>query len=421
TREPKYLNNEMDMYFDILSLKPDAFINDHSVYDRLITMQHYGMPTRLLDITRNPLVAIFFACNNLPMARNDGVIFTFKPENRDVLNFEDSKLKSLAKLFDKNCEDRDEDELLNSICFIKGVAKNQRINNQSGDFIFVGNGKNIAQDLYNLTKLTIIIDAPTKKVLLEQLETLNIHGGSVYPDLTHMSNYISHKYLDTHNLVNKDLKIELDLTAFRKTLGLKIVENESGNSEDLSARSKNKEVEQLTTDFDSNTFWSDQNNMKLFHLLLAAVQFAPLALFAQNNSAEKPLAQLKTANGILEGTTEASGIRSFKGIPFAKAPVGDLRWKEPQPPENWSGVRKADHFGANAMQKKIFGDMLFRSSGMSEDCLFLNVWTPAKSSAEKLPVLVYFFGGGFVAGDGSEGRYDGESMAKKGIVTLTVN
>ncbi|MGI4803854.1 MAG: carboxylesterase/lipase family protein [Janthinobacterium lividum] len=161
--------------------------------------------------------------------------------------------------------------------------------------------------------------------------------------------------------------------------------------------------------------------MKLFHLLLAAVQFAPFALFAQNNSSKPPLVQVKTTNGVLEGTTETSGIRSFKGIPFAKAPVGDLRWKEPQPAENWAGVRKADHFGANAMQKKIFGDMLFRSSGMSEDCLFLNVWTPAKSSTEKLPVLVYFFGGGFVAGDGSEGRYDGESMAKKGIVTLTVN
>ncbi len=155
--------------------------------------------------------------------------------------------------------------------------------------------------------------------------------------------------------------------------------------------------------------------MKFFHLLIVAAQFIPAAIFAQNNPP-----QIKIANGVLEGT-EASGIRSFKGIPFAKAPVGDLRWKEPQPAENWTGVRKADHFGANAMQKKIFGDMLFRSSGMSEDCLFLNVWTPAKSSAEKLPVLVYFFGGGFVAGDGSEGRYDGESMAKKGIVTLTVN
>ncbi len=145
------------------------------------------------------------------------------------------------------------------------------------------------------------------------------------------------------------------------------------------------------------------------------------ALFTQVNAQTNPANQVKVVNGTLEGTTESSGIRSFKGIPYAAPPVGDLRWKEPQPAKNWTGLRKADHFGNNAMQKKIFGDMLFRSSGMSEDCLFLNVWTPAKSSAEKLPVLVYFFGGGFVAGDGSEGRYDGESMAKKGIVTVTVN
>jgi para-nitrobenzyl esterase len=111
----------------------------------------------------------------------------------------------------------------------------------------------------------------------------------------------------------------------------------------------------------------------------------------------------------------------FKGIPFAQPPVGDLRWKDPQPVQNWTGVRKADHFAANAMQKNVFGDMMFRSSGMSEDCLYLNVWTPAQSSKAKLPVLVYFYGGGFVAGDGSESRYDGESLAKRGIVTVTVN
>ena len=73
------------------------------------------------------------------------------------------------------------------------------------------------------------------------------------------------------------------------------------------------------------------------------------------------------------------------------------------------------------MQQPLFGDMNFRSNGMSEDCLYLNVWTPAKSANERLPVLVYFFGGGFLAGDGSEPRYDGESMARKGIVALTVN
>src|SRR5947199_4069395 len=73
------------------------------------------------------------------------------------------------------------------------------------------------------------------------------------------------------------------------------------------------------------------------------------------------------------------------------------------------------------MQAPVFGDMNFRSDGMSEDCLYLNVWTPAKSGSERLPVLVYFYGGGFVAGDGSEPRYDGESIAAKGVVAVTVN
>src|ERR1700761_2745809 len=145
-----------------------------------------------------------------------------------------------------------------------------------------------------------------------------------------------------------------------------------------------------------------------------------LALFAVPAIAQNNL-QVKTANGTLEGTVDSAGIRSFKGIPYAQPPVGNLRWKEPQPAKNWDGVRKADHFGANAMQKNVFGDMNFRSSGMSEDCLYLNVWTPAKSAKEKLPVLVYFYGGGFVAGDGSESRYDGESLAQRGIVTVTIN
>lgn len=139
--------------------------------------------------------------------------------------------------------------------------------------------------------------------------------------------------------------------------------------------------------------------------------------FSQTNTS----LQIKVSNGTLEGVLESSGIRSFKGIPFAKPPVGDLRWKYPQPAENWTGIRKADRFGFNPMQVKVFGDMGFRSDGMSEDCLYLNVWTPARSSNEKLPVLVYFYGGGFVAGDGSEARYDGERMAQEGIVALTVN
>ncbi len=132
--------------------------------------------------------------------------------------------------------------------------------------------------------------------------------------------------------------------------------------------------------------------------------------------------RVKIASGVVEGTgPAANGVRAFKGIPFAEPPVGTLRWSAPQPVKKWSGVRETKQFGPRCMQQSLFGDMNFRSNGMGEDCLYLNVWTPAKASTERLPVLVYFFGGGFVAGDGSEPRYDGESMAQEGIVTLTVS
>ena len=132
--------------------------------------------------------------------------------------------------------------------------------------------------------------------------------------------------------------------------------------------------------------------------------------------------QVRTANGVVEGRgTQRSGVRIFRGIPFAQPPTGELRWREPQPVKNWNGVRQTVDFGPRCMQAPIFDDMRFRSNGVSEDCLYLNVWTPAKSNRERLPVLVYFYGGGFVSGDSSEPRYDGESMAAKGIVVVTIN
>ncbi|HSN42487.1 MAG TPA: carboxylesterase family protein, partial [Propionibacteriaceae bacterium] len=128
------------------------------------------------------------------------------------------------------------------------------------------------------------------------------------------------------------------------------------------------------------------------------------------------------AQGALEGAiVPGTSVRRFAGVPFAAAPVGELRWRPPQPPQAWEGVRPAVEFGARPMQLPVWGDMDFRSPGMSEDCLFLNVWTPTDPPAEGLPVLVYFYGGGNIGGDGSEPRYDGARLAGRGMVCVTVN
>jgi para-nitrobenzyl esterase len=132
--------------------------------------------------------------------------------------------------------------------------------------------------------------------------------------------------------------------------------------------------------------------------------------------------QVTVKNGIIEGYQDMNlGLKLFLGVPFAKPPVGPLRWKAPQPLEDWKGVKQTKKFGPRPVQTNIFGDMMFRSDGISEDCLYLNVWSPSTYNKKNLPVLVYFYGGGYVAGDGSEPRYDGASMAKKGIVVVTVN
>jgi para-nitrobenzyl esterase len=133
--------------------------------------------------------------------------------------------------------------------------------------------------------------------------------------------------------------------------------------------------------------------------------------------------RVPTAGGVVEEAgRQASGVHIFRGIPFAQPPVGDLRWKPPVPAEGWKGVRQAVTFGSRCTQHPVFGDMNF-PNGMSEDCLYLNVWTPAGTgkSEAALPVLLYFYGGGFVAGDSSEPRYDGESLAKRGIVFVSAN
>lgn len=125
---------------------------------------------------------------------------------------------------------------------------------------------------------------------------------------------------------------------------------------------------------------------------------------------------VKVESGLLQGTVE-DGLRVYRGIPYAAPPIGDLRWRPPQPPSKWDGVRVADRFGRACIQTNAaIADL----PAPSEDCLYLNVWTPAKRAGERLPVLVWIHGGGFVAGAPAEKLYHGEWLAKKGVVVVSI-
>ena len=128
--------------------------------------------------------------------------------------------------------------------------------------------------------------------------------------------------------------------------------------------------------------------------------------------AQQP-APVQIEGGTVRGTSE-NGLTVYRGIPFAAPPVGDLRWRAPQPVVPWKGVRQADQFAPGPMQG---GNP---PSGKSEDCLYLNVWTPAKSARDRLPVLVLIYGGGFGGGATSERNYSGEHLAKKGLVLVSI-
>ena len=127
--------------------------------------------------------------------------------------------------------------------------------------------------------------------------------------------------------------------------------------------------------------------------------------------------------GLVSGVPgRASDVRVFKGIPFATPPLGRLRWAAPKSVAHWEGVRHADTFGAMCMQGPPGGRGRGESAdGMNEDCLYLNVWTAARAANDKRPVLVWLHPGGFNSGAGSQPGFDGENLAKKGLVVVTVN
>jgi para-nitrobenzyl esterase len=151
-------------------------------------------------------------------------------------------------------------------------------------------------------------------------------------------------------------------------------------------------------------------------LVLAASAFVPAAVGDP----------VRTDAGLLSAESATSGVRAFKGIPFGAPPVGNLRWKAPQPVAKWQGVRKSDAYGPVCVQPKGVGRLnvsvdLPDSPKASEDCLYLNVWTAAASAADKRPVMVWIFGGAYTEGAGSSKHNEGYELAKKGVVVVTFN
>lgn len=156
------------------------------------------------------------------------------------------------------------------------------------------------------------------------------------------------------------------------------------------------------------------------------VMMLACALFATTLWAQAPV--LTVEGGQIEGVVDAEGVAVYKGIPYAAPPVGDLRWKQPQPVQPWQGVRKCDKFGAASLQggqeegsfywKEFYQD---GNPEMSEDCLYLNVWTPAAGKDSRLPVMFWIHGGAFQNGFGHEIEFDGDAFAKKGVVLVTIN
>lgn len=155
-------------------------------------------------------------------------------------------------------------------------------------------------------------------------------------------------------------------------------------------------------------------------LLTGLAASIALLLSAGQAATPRTAAQVTVESGALQGAV-SDGVAAFKGIPYAAPPVGDLRWRPPQPAHAWEGVRSATAYGHDCMQLPFPGDAAPLRTQPSEDCLYLNVWTPAHRIAEKLPVMVWIYGGGFVNGGTSPAVYDGTHFAQRGVVLVSFN
>jgi len=161
---------------------------------------------------------------------------------------------------------------------------------------------------------------------------------------------------------------------------------------------------------------SGRETLRRYIALIAAAAAALLA----SAPAEAQIITAEVTGGKIEGTAEGN-IGVFKGIPFAAPPVGNLRWKDPQPLVPWKGVKPTGAYGPACTQATSMLQMVGAESRMSEDCLYLNIWTPAKAAGEKLPVMVWIYGGAFVAGTTSSAAFDGTNFARRGIVLVSIS
>jgi para-nitrobenzyl esterase len=165
--------------------------------------------------------------------------------------------------------------------------------------------------------------------------------------------------------------------------------------------------------------------LRLLHIILLAIPF----LFGACQAKEKTIEDtVEVESGLILGQEDpGSGVISFKGIPFAAPPLGELRWKAPQAVEDWEGTLECKSFGPSPMQATpapfMFWseEFLIPKEPISEDCLYLNVWTKAETEADQLPVLVYIYGGGFRSGGSGCAIYDGSAMAEKGVIFVSIN
>jgi carboxylesterase type B len=204
----------------------------------------------------------------------------------------------------------------------------------------------------------------------------------------------------------------------------------------------------------SNGFRFMRNLPLLLLALFAIAERRPVKVVAEEPAPADAFAVVRTQSGGVSGTVSGGGgsaegggvggsaghggggggggggvgvVHIFKGIPYAAPPVGELRWKAPRPVIPWTGVRKCESFGPSPMQAKpaincaYTTEFLIPEKPISEDCLYLNVWTGAKKPGDKLPVLVYIYGGGFISGGSAIPIYDGEAMARKGVVFVSIN